>query len=158
MKIAGKKIEGRNVELIVLPRPLGTNIAFKAEAVLSMDRFNKLVTEPLPPQRIVAGGAKVANVNDPGYKAQILDFQAKRLAFLVLESLKATDQLEWETVVEDDPNTWTNWEKELGDSGFSAIEIGRIRTGVFSANCLNEALIEAARDSFLQGMAESPKQ
>jgi len=158
MKIAGKKIEGRNVELIVLPRPLGTNIAFKAEAVLSMDRFNKLVTEPQPPQRIVAGGAKVANVNDAGYKTQILDFQAKRLAFLVLESLKATEQLEWETVKEDDPNTWTNWEKELADSGFSAIEIGRIRTGVFSANCLNEALIEAARDSFLQGMAESPKQ
>lgn len=158
MKIAGKKIEGRNVEVIILPRPLGENIVFMAEAVLSMDRFNTLITEPQPPQRIMAGGAKVANINDAGYKAQLLDYQAKRLAFLILESLKATKDLEWETVTADDPNTWTNWSKELADSGFSAIEVGRIQTGVFSANCLNEALIESARDSFLRGMAASEKQ
>lgn len=158
MKIAGKKIEGRNTEVIILPRPLGQDIVLMAEAVLSMDRFNTLVQEPQPPMRVLPGGNKTAFVNDPNYKNQVLDFQAKRMAFLILESLKATKDLEWETVKEDEPSTWTLWSKELTDSGFSAIEINRIQTGVFTANCLNESLIETARDSFLRGMAESPKQ
>ncbi len=158
MKIAGKKIEGRNVEVIILPRPLGTDIILKAEAVLSMDSFYRLVQEPKPPSRIMPGGATVAAVNDPNFKLQLGDYQNKRLAFLILESLKATPDLEWETVNAEDPNTWMNWEKELLDSGFSAIEVGRIRTGVFNANCLNESLIEEARASFLRGISEQQNQ
>lgn len=152
MKIAGKKIEGRNTEVIILPRPLGTDIVLRAEAVLSMERFTKLCPEPLPPMRIKPGGVKEAVTNDPAYQNELTFYQTKRLAFLILESLKATPDLEWETVKEDDPNTWVLWEKELTDSGISAIEVGRIRTGVFSANCLNEQLLETARETFLRGM------
>lgn len=155
MKIAGKKIEGRNTEVIVLPRPLGTDIVLRAEAVLSMERFNTMCPDPLPPMRIKPGGIREPNVTDPGYKAELVLFQTKRLAFLMLESLKATPDLEWETVKDDDPNTWVLWEKELADSGLSAIEIGRIRTGVLNANCLNESLIETARETFLRGMVAS---
>jgi hypothetical protein len=155
MKIAGKKIEGRNTEIIVLPRPLGEDIVLRAEAVLSLDNFHKLCNEPKPPMQIRPGGIQVANVTDPGYKEQLNLYQARRLAYLILESLKATPDLEWETVKEDDPGTWTNWETELLDSGLSAIEIGRIRTGVFTANCLNEALIQEARETFLRGIQAS---
>jgi hypothetical protein len=158
MKIAGKKIEGRNTEVIILPRPMGDDIVMRAEAVLSMDRFNRLCPEPVAPQRIKPGGIKEPNLNDPSYKSELGFYQQKRLAFLILESLKATPDLEWETVKDDEPGTWLNWEKELADSGISAIEIGRIRTGVFNANCLNEQLIETARETFLRGMAAQQSQ
>jgi hypothetical protein len=111
MKIAGKKIEGRNVEIVVIPRPLGEDIAFRCEAVLSMERFDRLCPQPLPPMRIVKGGQKVVNVEDQGYRAQVAQHQARRLSYLILESLKATPDLEWETVKDDEPSTWENWEK-----------------------------------------------
>lgn len=151
MKIAGKKIEGRNVEIVVIPRPLGEDIAFRCEAVLSMDAFDKLCPMPLPPMRMVKGGIKVPDTENVTYREALTVHSNRRMAFLILESLKATPELEWETVKMDTPSTWENWEKELEDSGFSAVEINRVRTGVFNANCLNEALIETARENFLRG-------
>ena len=156
MKIHGKKIEGVNVEIIPIPRPDG-DIIFKAEGVKDFTAFEKMCPEPMPPMKIVKGGRKEYNLEDPAYKAQVQIHSEKKIAWMVLESLKATDGLEWETVNLGDHHTWTEWSKELRDSGLSVIEVQRIQTGVFTANCLNEAKLEEARKNFLQGQEANEK-
>lgn len=152
MKIKGVKVEGVNVEIIAIPRGGDKpDIVFHAAAILDYEPFNKLCPEPKPPVKMVKGGGKEYNLEDVSYKDALKIHSEKRIAWMVIQSLKATPDLEWETVKEGEHRTWTNYEKELKDSGFSAIEIQRIVVGVMSANCLNEARIDEARENFLRG-------
>lgn len=152
MKLNGQKVEGVNVEIIVIPRGGDTpDIVFQATAILDYEPFIKLCPEPKPPTKIVKGGGKEYNLDDAAYKEALRLHSEKRMAWMVIQSLKATPNLEWETVKEGEHRTWTNYEKELKDSGFSQIEIQRILVGVMSANCLNETRIEEARENFLRG-------
>jgi hypothetical protein len=157
MKIKGQKIEGPNVEVIVIPRGGDKqDIVFQAGAVLDFAPFEKMCPTPTPPSKILKGGKREYNLEDAGYKAALDVHSARRIAWMVLESLKATPDLEWETVKAGDARSWQNYEQELRDSGFSHVEIQRIINGVFAANCLSEARIEEARANFLRGHQEEP--
>lgn len=150
MKYKGKKIEGRNKEIIAIPRPNG-NIVFIAEALESWDLFDKICTEPEPPEVLKPGGIKEKDLEDSKYLKAINEHNVLRTHWIVLMSLKSTEDLEWETVNYNDPSTWMNYEKELKDAGFNPLEIGRIVRGVMSANGLNDDMIEAAKKDFLAG-------
>lgn len=153
MKIAGEKLSGPNVETIVIPRGDGRNpVIFKAQAVLNYEQFDRLCPTPTPPIKMLRGGEKQEDLNDPAYKQRMVEYATKKMAWITLKSLEATEGLEWERVDLGNPNTWGNYEKELEESGFSPVEIGRIRTGVFIANCLDDSKIEEARQSFLAGL------
>lgn len=154
MKINGKKIEGSNEIIIVIPRNNGDDIMFKARAVLDMDTFNKMCPAPEPPQRMLAGGKMVPNLKDKGYLQQIDKHATMRLSWLVLTSLEATEGLEWEQVKLDDPTTWDKFRIEMRESGFSEIEINRVVADCINVNALNEDKIEEARDRFLAGLQE----
>ena len=148
MIIKGKKIQGPNVEILVIPRK-DEDIVFKAEAILDFSEFKRLCPEPQPPTIVKRGEGVIPNVNDPAYKKKIGDHSERRTAFIIITSLKATEGIQWETVNYDDPSTWTNYEKELRASGFSDVEIGRLINCVMQANCLDESKIEEARKRFL---------
>lgn len=154
MKILGKTISGPNVELIVIPRGNGEDIILKAQAVLNPEDFNKICPEPKAPTQMIRGGQRSENITDPGYKSQMELYKKHQFAWLVIESLKATDGLEWETILPGEPSTWENYEKELTASGFSVYEVGRIVQAVMVANCLNEDRIEEARKRFLDTQAD----
>jgi hypothetical protein len=94
------------------------------------------------------GGIQIKNVEDPIYQASIKDWAGKRTNWIMIQSLRATPGLEWDSVKYDDPNTWANWETEL-QKVFTAPEISRIMDAITAANGLNEARIERARQSFL---------
>jgi hypothetical protein len=149
MKIQGKKIEGPNVEIIPIPRAMGKDIVFMAKAVLDMEPFELMCPAPTPPKKIVAGGQEIPNLEDKGYLDAVQSLSVKRLAWIVLTSLTATEGLEWETVDLSDHNTWENFRKEMKDSGFSDVEINRVVGGCISVNSLNDDKIEAARERFL---------
>lgn len=152
MKLGGKKIEGPNVETIVIPRTDGrSDIVFKAQAVLDYAEFDRLCPRPTPPIKMLRGGERQADYEDEAYKKRLNEYGLKRMAWMSLKSLEATEGLEWETVDLGNPNTWLKFEDELTDSGFSDPELQRIRNGVFTANCLNENLVELARQSFFTG-------
>ena len=156
MLLNGEKIEGPNVEVLVLPR--GNNrpdVVFHFQAIIDNSPFEKMCPMPQPPVRIMKGGKKDPNFEDAGYKSEVALYHEKRIAWIVLESLKATPGLAWETVKADDHTTWIGYEKELKESGFSYIEVQRIQNSAFSANSLNESLVEEARKSFLLGL-EAP--
>ncbi len=149
MKIRGKKIEGPNREIIAIPRGDGDDIIFIVQAVLSMTPFEKMCPEPQPPKRTLAGGAVSENSNDPEYLRQLDVHNAKRLAWLVITSLEATEELEWEKVVISDQSTWILFREEMRESGFNDTEINRVVAGVASVNALSEEKIEEARERFL---------
>lgn len=155
MKIHGKKIEGPNIEIIPIPRAMGEDIIFKAQAVLDMGPFESMCPTPVPPMKKLASGENIPNLQDKGYLRSIENLATKRLAWIVLTSLQATEDLEWETVDLSDHNTWGLFRKELRDSGFSDIEINRIVAGCISANALNDDKIEAARERFLRTAQEA---
>lgn len=150
MKIGGRQIKGPNVELIIIPRSEGGDIIFKAQAVLNDEEFKKLCPLPEPKKVMGKGGALIPDPDDKGYRVALQEHAALRTAWMILKSLEATPELEWETVKMDDPNSWSNYEKELRDSGFSDAEMNRVVIGVMNANALNDAKIEEARARFLR--------
>jgi len=148
MRIKGKKITGANREIIAIPRGDGDDIVFIAEAVLDHKPFDKLCPVPKPRLKKI-DGEDVPDFKDKNYNAKIVKYSEKKTAWLILTSLKATPELEWEQVDLDDPSTWLLFRQELNSSGFSDLEVNRIINGSLTAQGLNEARIEQARDSFL---------
>lgn len=157
MKIDGVKIEGLNEEIIVIPRG-EKQIVLKARAVNDHAEFDKLVPPPKPSVRIMKGGKRVVNVEDPRYLQALNDYAQKRTDWMMLKSLEATEGLEWEKISMSDPNTWHNFEAELRESGFSEIEMMMIVRTIQSANNLDEAKLTKAREDFLASLATQPKE
>lgn len=148
MKIKGKKIENANVEIIPIPRGDRDDIILMARAVQDMKLFTKMCPLPKPPLRKI-NGVDVPQLKDLNYVKAMKRHVEKRMAWMTITSLEATEGLEWETVKADDPSTWLQLEPELQKSGFSAVEVQRIIAGVIDANALSESKIEAARERFL---------
>lgn len=155
MKYKGKKLEGKNKDILVLLRG-DEKIVFTAEAVDNVDDFNKLVPLPEAPMRILPGGSKVSNTDDPTFKSLLQEFAQKKTDFYIIQSLRATTELEWETIDFEKPETWRNWEKELKED-FTEIEISRITNLVLSVNCLDDEMLDNARRDFLVAQAQSEK-
>lgn len=142
-----------NEEVVVLPRPEGKDIVFRARAVLSYDDFNKMVPSPIPPTAIDPEGKKFLNIEDLEYKAaQVKRFRQEN-AWMLLKSLEATPGLTWEVVNMQQPDTWLKWHEELKESNLSAAEIELVFRAVWDANCLNNDKVKAARDRFLSSRA-----
>jgi len=150
MKIAGRKIDGPNEVILVIPRGNNEDIVFKAVAVTSFDEFEASCPVPLPPKSITPNG-EVENRSDSNYQIQLAQREVQRMAWMTLKSLEPSD-IEWETVDMEKPNTWANYNTELQSAGFSTVEINRIGNAVLEANALDEAKLEAARQSFLHGL------
>lgn len=156
MKIGGVVVDGPAEEVLVLPR-LGEDIIIRCRAVLDMSQFAAMCPEPKAGKMVVPGGVKL-NDKDPGYLEKCSRHAQLRFAYIALRSLEPSE-IEWSTVVMDNPTTWENWEKELRDAGISAIEVNRIVACIMQANCLDEAKLKEARESFLRGpeMAQQEK-
>ena len=150
MKFFGKKVEKVNEEVIVIPRGDGEDLVFKARAVIDFEPFEQICPSPKPPTVIRPGEKTFSpDFSDPAYIAAVTQNQGRRMAWLVIESLKATEGLEWETVDYAKPETWEGYSKELKESNITDIEINKILSGVMSANCLNEDRVQEARMRFL---------
>lgn len=152
MKYKGQAIKGKNREIIPIPRE-GGDIIFIAEAVQDWKDFDSLVSEPEPPEIIKPGGVRIKDKKDKGYLQAVDKYNELRTHFLVIKSLEATEDLEWETIDVTNPDTWSKYQEELKASDFSDIEIGRIVIGVMRANSLDENMIEEARTNFLHGQS-----
>lgn len=182
MKIAGKKIEGTNTAVAVIPRPstqtpvlddqgqpilnedgsikmqeVINDIVFTARAVLDFSDFEKLCPPPEPPVSKRPGGASFKNVEHPTYKMAVSKWNVDRTFWIIIESLKATEGLEWETVNPADSTTWANFSTELETAGFNWKEINMIREAVWKANALDDDHLEAAKQRFLAGQREAAK-
>jgi hypothetical protein len=157
MKLNGTKLQGKNFEIIAIPRGDGADIIFKAEAIMSFDEFDEKCPPPKPPMKVLKGGQKEYDWEDSNYRNAFAVYNKRRTGWMILKSLEATEGLEWEMLKPDEPRSWVNWYEELQNSGFSAAEIDRIQVGIMNANCLNELKIEQARQNFLRGQVVAEK-
>lgn len=141
-----------SVEILVLPR--GDQVlVLRARGVSDFEDFNKFVPEPKPPVAWNPQGEAVSNFDDKSYKDMLTEFMRRRWAYTVVKSLQPSE-ITWDTVQDEVPGTWANWEQDLKNSGLSQNEILRINALVMQANSLDEAKIKWARERFLRG----PKQ
>ena len=105
------------------------------------------------PMIMRAGQTKaVPDLTDPEYVAKLSVRGSHRTNWMIIQSLKATEDFEWETVDYNNPTTWANWTKEARDSGLSETEIVRIMNAVLEANSLDESKVDKARQDFLAGL------
>lgn len=156
MKIAGRIFSGPRVETIVIPREDG-DVIFKAKAVLDFDDFDKMCKAPEPPMKLLKGGEQVPMLDSKDYRDKLESFASKKTHWMILKSLEATKDLEWETVKMDNPETWGNFQNEFKASGFSFAEIGLIIQTVTTACGLNQQKIEEATKRFLAGQEVQPE-
>lgn len=156
MKMNGKKVNAVSEEVVVIPRR-DEDYVFKARAVLNYEDHDKLNPIPQPPTRVLPGGIKQQNTENPDYKKNLAQWSTRKYHWMVLQSLtSATEWLEFETVEMDDPTTWANYVKEMEASGLSQIEIARIQEIVMDACGLNQAKIDEATKRFLRGQGRVP--
>jgi hypothetical protein len=147
MKISGQPISRPKDEFIVIPRD-GQNVIFKAQAVLDYTEFEKLCPEPVAPTKHYPDGHEEVNLSDAKYLKARDSWATKRSSWLIIESLRITEGLEWDTVSYSDPETWGNYRKEL-EMTFATGEINAIIGTVMMANSLNDSRFEEAKKLFL---------
>lgn len=151
VKIAGQSLERKlHEDVVVLPRGEDA-IAVKARAIEDFTVFETLCPNPKPPGKLTKNGWE-PNPEDPSYKKMCETQALKRIGWMVLMSLY---EFEWDTVNEDNPSTWANWEDELKNDGFTSVERNLIMALVLDVNNLNEAKMKASRDSFILGQAQA---
>ena len=151
MKMNGKTIEGMKPEVIVIPKG-GVDYVFKAAPVLNYDDFEKLCPVPVAPTIVRPGGVESADATDKDYLGKIEKWSQYKVAWMVLTSLKATDELIWDTVDEANPDSWNNYRDELA-LNFTDVEISLIFDLVMNACGLNQDKIDEATKRFLATQA-----
>lgn len=151
MKYQGRTLKP-NEQVLVLPRADG-DIVFTIRALTSTKEFEDKVKEPVAPKGRDKTGEVVEDFEDTTYKAEVKTRGDLRWDYMMVQALRHTDGLEWEKVKLDDPYTYSKWEEEFQEAGFTEWEIGRIKATVMEVNGLNEAKIAAATASFLAKLA-----
>jgi len=132
------------------------NIDFICGAVLDYTEFEKLCPQPKAPLKMnIKTGENTVLPNDPAFRKKLNDWSDLRIAWMCIQSLKATPDLEWDTVKYDDPETWLNWESELR-SILTESEVDKLRLGIYSANAPTENRRQEALDVFSQLQAAEP--
>ncbi len=153
MRIKGKKLVDPNRDVLVIPRGNAPDIALWFEAILDYEPFTKMCPLPKPPIRKIKD-EDIPNFEDKDYIKRCHRYAEKKMAWMILTSLKATDDLEWEQVDLSRPDTWMIFRKELGESGFTNHEIDLMVAKAVEVNGLSEMKLEAAREAFFRARAE----
>lgn len=113
MLLKGTKITPPKPKTIIIPRGEGEDLIFTCGPVLSYDEFDKICPEPLPPLVTKTGGEKYHDFNDPKHKERLKERSIKRGAWSILQALKHTEGLVFETVDINNPDTYPNLYSEL---------------------------------------------
>lgn len=154
MKIGGVQVQrGGELPPLIFFRPGGVQIVIIAQPVHDLDEFHALVPRPTPDAFRVMdrSGEWKADLTHPGYQDLVKAYRRKKQAYIVLKTLEPS-KIEWETVDMADPETWSNFNAEIGKV-FSFTEIDAITDLVEEANSVNAEKMEAAREAFFRARA-----
>ena len=162
MKIQGRDTVAPSNILLVFPREDENGeeyfIHFEAKMVTDYDVFDNLYPQPNPPVVTKKDGSEQFLVTDPEYLKAENAWGMARTRWMILESLSVTEDLEWSTVEENDPETWGNYHDELIAAGFQPIEVTKIIQAALDANVItDEKLIEAKQRFLALKVVELPQ-
>jgi len=159
MKIKGKSIPQPKSILIPIPREGEETIMLTFEPVMNWTHFDTLCPEPNLPTETIPGKAtkKVTDEKSPFYKTYLkkVEVYTKRQTdYSIVKGLMATEDLEWDNVDIDKPDTWKNWEKEL-EGHFTKNECAVILNEIMMAGFPTEERRDEAKRLFtLQQLEE----
>jgi len=156
MKLGGRKLSNNNLEIVVIPRNDG-DLVFKFRPVLSTESFDKLVKLPDIPIITDAQGTR-SLPDDPEYRKNVLAYINLKSQWMFLDSISATEGLEWETVDIGNSKTWALYTDELREAGLTEIEAQMLSRAFEKVNSLNESHLEEARNRFLASLQGSQGQ
>ena len=147
MKILGKRIGEPEPKVVVIERKDKDGdveqFVFTLKAVFDRQTFDEICPKPKPKVSLKDGP-----IIDADYRKRVEEYSTHKTYWTILDSLSATDGLEWEKVKLDDPSTWTLFEDELIESGLTQGEINYLVTQITDANSIDEATMEEARERF----------
>lgn len=150
MKLGQRSLKNPREDFLSLPREGQDDIVFKARVVNDYSSFEQLCPPPEPPFIKRKGETEGRpNPEDPNFKIEQSKWYIDKQNWTILESLKVTPDLEWETIDPTDPKTWINYIEELRESGFNAIEISLIRNLALTTNSVSQSKLDEARERFL---------
>jgi hypothetical protein len=146
MLINGEKINAPFRREIVIPRVEG-DIVFNATAVSVEQKFLELcpVIEPKT-QKDAKGNIVKYLYDDPDYVKRSQERLMRKLDLQVIMSL---ENVKWETVVLEDPETWKNWKTEAVESGLSDWEVNSLQNQVVETLQPSRELIDEMKKRFL---------
>lgn len=128
----------------------GENVFFlKLLPVPKLKDFEKVMQQPKPPKRTDRKGT-YANLKDPVYLERMKEYNETFSNWLILQSLRPTEDLVWEKVNLDDPSTYNLVQEELTEAGLTEAEIVRLVQKITELHGLDEEKIEQAKESFLR--------
>ena len=142
MKIKGKTIPPPEPVTVKIPRG-DQIIEFVCGPVLDFSEFERLCPEPKAPLVTEVGKGSYRDTKAPVYLAALEKHRDQRTNWLMLKSLSATKDLEWETVNMDDPTTWENFRKELREC-FTDAETVHVINSIMDANYPSEERLKEA--------------
>jgi len=148
MKWKGENIYIPNKTSVQITRRDGTVLEFKLQAIEDMNSFEELYPEPKPPWVKNNKGQVTYQKNDAKYKEAFADWARKRMLWIILKSLEPTEDLEWESVDINDPESYELFEDELKEAGLNVAEINKITMAALEANSLKDEVIERAQEDF----------
>ncbi|CAL1125571.1 unnamed protein product [Cladocopium goreaui] len=125
------------------------------EPIVERDEFDNLCPAPKAPVKTTKNGAE-PDTEDDNYKKSMEVHNRKWLSYLVIKTLEPSD-IEWDTVDLGEPSTWVKWQDELKANNFCQAECNRILQFCLEVNSLDEAKLDKARESFLQGLVKAPR-
>ncbi len=148
LRIGSVVVDGPKSTLLVIPREPNP-IVFKFVSVNNSADFDKVFPMPEPRKTWdVKSQSYRILTEEEGYKAKVA---ARKQAFQdwnFLQAIKPSN-IEWNTVVMDDPTTFGNWRKDFEEAGLNTSEINVIFLKYFETNQLTEEILTEARRSFL---------
>jgi hypothetical protein len=109
------------------------NIEFTCGAVLDYRDFDSLCPRPKPPLVTKRDGSQYHDDTDKKYLQRLQDWSDAKIDWLVIQSLRSTEGLEWDTVDYKDPQTWSKYENELRTI-LTEGEYNRLFNAVIEAN------------------------
>jgi hypothetical protein len=156
MKFNGRKVSGPKTDIVVIPREDG-DLVFRCQAVLDYKAMEQILPRPEPKMIVRPGKPPVPDEDDPVHKEALNRYGRQKMDWMILQSLKPTEALEWETIISTDPDTWKNWEEELKDAGLTERERVEILQTILRVNSLTDEVFQQAKDRFLASQATRPE-
>lgn len=156
MKYKGNVVTTPEPSLLVVPHG-DEMLEFQIRMLTENDkkRFDELVAIPVAPMETLAkSNITRPSLDAPEYRAALKEYNELYTDFIVLTSLSATKELEFETVKSDEPKTWKNYFEELKEAGFTVDAINLIIAKCINVNTLDMAAIERARKDFLHRQSQ----
>lgn len=156
MKMQGEAVEFVD-EVVVIPLG-GKEYVFKARPVIDFEPYELLFPRPEVPIKVLPGPKEEPDPDNKDFVKALEDWASNRTAWMFLKSLEATEDLVWETVDMDKPDTWGNFEAELRETGFSDLHVMRIFEIITTACGLNQDKINEATKRFLAAQVQTPNE